>query len=987
MIGIQKRKEKIIKNSFILLFFFLFFLLSVTCSLSFSGKDFPQIQDGYLDLSVWSNYSRSKFNLNGRWECYWGDFLEYQDFYNNTIPQKTYLPVPGLWKGNAIQGKDLTDEGFCTYRLHIDLPRKSNQLGLRVKAIFSSYRLFVNDKLIIESGIPGKTEETTSRKTVPKTIFFDVQEPVDLIIHVSNFGMEQGGIIDPIMFGTQASILQDRELNLGYELFLIGGAFIIGLYHLIFSLGKKREKSSFFFGLATLSASIRIFLHTEHFILVLWPDFPWEILIRLEILSYYSTVTLFILYVYYLFPDEIWKYFPGIFLIIHICAALTLFLSYEIFNTILTFMYIPVSFASLYIFYIIARAIIHKQQGAIVFFTGFIILFITVINDILYAQEIILTRHIFSSGLFIFIFCQAILLNNRFSDTFSKIKKLSENLNTLLEKRKKYSEELEEEVALRTSDLSETNRALIRTMEDVNRANQAKSIFLANMSHELRTPLNAILGFAEIIEKQGDQENFHKYSRMIVKESEKLLTLINQILDISKIEAGKLEIEYIPFHLTDLLSSISSFYGLMAEEAGLTFDMIIQGTIPDYIRGDPLRLRQILVNLIGNAVKFTHQGSITVIIENYEKKSDQSVILKFQIIDTGIGIPEEKREVIFQKFEQGESYVTKKYGGSGLGITLAKQFTELMGGEIGVKSEVGKGSVFWFTIPFELSSEKEQNELKRGSVQLLPSQIYATILVVEDYPANQQVVTVHLSHTGCLVLIADNGKKAIELLQEKSCDLILMDIQMPVMDGYETTSHIRNDLKMEDIPIIGLTAHAFEYERKHCIDAGMNDVLVKPFQKKQLIEKVTYWLLHYSKFDKNNIIYKEEQVEKKEETKTVTDNILLPVNMNQIKVEFAGDIAFFFKILLTFLTNLNEQLPLLQIAIDNKEKDKITFEAHRIRGAASNLRAEKLSLIATDIEEIGKAEVWADLPVKIKELKSEVLRLWQFYKDWEKETT
>lgn len=985
MRGKQKRKEKKLKDSCILLFLFIFvFFLSAACTTSSPGKKYPRIIDGYLDLSSWDNDTRTKFPLNGRWEWYWGEFLEYKDFISNTIPvEKSYLHVPGFWKGNTIRGKKLSDEGFCTYRLHIDLPQKPDQLGIRVKAIYSCYRLFVNDRLLIENGKPGKTKETSLRRVAPETVYFDVQGPMDLIIHVSNFGMEQGGVIDSILFGKQASILQDRELHLGYELFLIGGTLIIGLYHLIFSLGKQRERSSLFFGLVANASAIRIFLHAELFILVLLPDFPWEILIRLQILTYYIALPLFILYVYYLFPDDTWKYFPRIFLILHICGALTLIFPYKIIDIILVFMFIPIGFASLYIFYIIVRAVLHKRHGSVVFAVGYFILFLTVINDVLYAQEIIFTRHIFSFGLFIFIFCQAILLNFRFSDTFVKIKKLSENLNTLLEKRKKYAEELEEEVALRTSDLSEVNRALVRTMEDVNRANQAKSIFLANMSHELRTPLNAILGFAEIIEKQGDQENFHKYSRMIVKESEKLLTLINQILDISKIEAGKLEIECIPFYLTDLLTSISSFYGLLAEESGLSFDMEIEGNIPDYLRGDPLRLRQILVNLIGNAVKFTHQGGITVIIENYEKKSDHSMVLKFQIIDTGIGIPEEKHDVIFQKFEQGESYVTKKYGGSGLGITLAKQFVELMGGEIGVKSEVGKGSVFWFKIPFELSSEKEQNELKKGSVQLLPSQIHATILVVEDYPANQQVVMVHLSHVGCQVLIAENGKKAIELLKDNSCDLILMDIQMPVMDGYEATFHIRNNLELGDIPIIGLTAHAFEYERKHCIDTGMDDVLVKPFQKKQLIEKVTYWLLHYNKFDKSNIIYKKEKKEKSKQNNTITETILSPINLNQVKVEFEGDIKFFYKILLTFLTNLNEQLPLLQAAIDNQQKDKVSFEAHRIRGAAFNLRAHKLALIATDIEQMGKAEVWAEIPVKLKELKTEVLRLWHFYKDWE----
>jgi len=329
--------------------------------------------------------------------------------------------------------------------------------------------------------------------------------------------------------------------------------------------------------------------------------------------------------------------------------------------------------------------------------------------------------------------------------------------------------------------------------------------------------------------------------------------MINDLLDISKIEAGKLELDYKPFKLRNLMDLINTTFSLSAKNKGLSYSCEISNKIPEYLIGDELRIRQILVNLISNAIKFTIKGFIKISIEIMDREIGKVKIL-FKVTDSGVGILEDKQKLLFQNFVQIKNKNIKA-GGTGLGTAISKQLVEMMNGKIGVQSKDGEGSIFWFTIGFNIPKESKHvlNKTEEGKNLIIDDIIKkSVILLAEDYPINQKIVMSHLESLGCSVIIAVNGIEAIEILKNNNVDLVLMDVQMPEMDGCEATQIIRNDLNLISIPIIAMTANAFAEDLKRYYNYGMNDIIVKPFTKKIFLEKVIEWLLKTKSEDKNN---------------------------------------------------------------------------------------------------------------------------------------
>ncbi|MCW5912188.1 MAG: response regulator [Cyclobacteriaceae bacterium] len=371
--------------------------------------------------------------------------------------------------------------------------------------------------------------------------------------------------------------------------------------------------------------------------------------------------------------------------------------------------------------------------------------------------------------------------------------------------------------------------------EELLRAQKAKEQFLANISHEIRTPINGIAGMAGLLSQNPSHEERKTYLNAIKSAADNLKVIINDILDLASIESGKLQLEKIGFNLNDLLHSLIDTFSMQAKEKQINLTYSLEKEANRVFTGDPVRLNQILINLISNAVKFTHAGSIQIRVQAQKQKADYYK-LRFDISDTGIGIPKDKLQTIFESFSQADASVTRKYGGTGLGLTIVKQLVELQGGSIFVSSKENTGSTFTFYLPYK-AGKTATKSIKPNTYQPKSKEPfkYHSILLVEDNDINRLYASSILKMWGCHFETAENGVVALEKIRNHSFDAILMDVQMPVMDGLETTKAIRQgDLKKRNVLIIALTANATQQDYQKCLDAGMNDCITKPFTQQDL---------------------------------------------------------------------------------------------------------------------------------------------------------
>jgi len=525
------------------------------------------------------------------------------------------------------------------------------------------------------------------------------------------------------------------------------------------------------------------------------------------------------------------------------------------------------------------------------------------------------------------------------------------------------TERKQAEEALRQSkeDLERVNEQLVRSAEHANQmakeaieANEAKGHFLTNMSHEIRTPMNAITGFSGILAEEKMTKNQKEYVELIRQSSEHLLDMINDILDFSKADVGKLELKEGVFFPSKVIDAVESLMRPEAEKKGLKFEVVRCGDLPARIRGDASRLRQCLVNLVENAVKFTDKGHVQIKVSP-ERKDGKSFI-RFDVEDTGIGIPADKTEKIFESFVQLDATTSRKYGGAGLGLTITRQLVKLFGGELTLISELGKGSVFSLLVPTNIDIYSETRiEVTDSPAQgyqnaaiAEPAKFSGRILVAEDVITNQKLMNHLLGKMGLEVVMVDDGNKAVQKAASQSFDIIFMDIQMPNMDGYEATKAIRKEgIKT---PIVALTAHAMYGDEQKCIEAGCDDYLSKPLMYTKLVKTIAKYLGGAVSTKSDDLAEKSDNSKNnRKDADMVKDTDEVVVDWTKIT---AGglDEQIIKEVLPTYLEESRTHLQGLASAVNTSNANDVKLHAHAMKGAGRNLGVARLSEVAGQLE-------------------------------------
>nr|WP_320048714.1 response regulator [uncultured Desulfuromonas sp.] len=799
--------------------------------------DVPEARQGTFNLRDWNFVQQGAIPLNGQWDFYWDRLLTPADFKGDGAPEQTgVLDLPTLWQGKSINGVVQGKTGMATLRLTVQVDTDQPLLALEITSMTAAFRLWLNDRLLVEQGVVASNNQDECPAFGRKTVSFQpAGDSFDLTLQLSNHNLIGGVASHPrLLLGDAVQLSAAAETQRRHAAILLCVSLFMVVYHLALFLFYRRDRSTLYFalfcslwllnGLVTYVSSWLLSFTEIH-------NLVW-IAYRCDLISYYLTIPLLVLFLRSMFRDEMPATMPRLALIPALGFSGYVLLPdsvglnplqgsspqlYHLFSVLFI----------LWSAYGLIKAWRHKRSGAALILVGFILMTMVGVNDMLFDIKAINTGFFMPFGMLLFIVFQALALAQRFSSAFVTTERLSVELQ-------------EKNIALSHMD-------------------QLKDEFLANTSHELRTPLAGIIGISEslLAGSSGELSASARHNvQMVVSSSQRLTSLINDILDFTRLRNSDLPLNLKRVDVRAIADLVLSLLAPMAQAKQLVLVNEVPQGLP-CVRADEDRLQQIFYNLLGNAIKFSDQGRIRI---TAQPRGDA---LQLSVHDQGIGIDPQSLKSIFEPFEQADSGAERARQGSGLGLAITRNLVQLHGGELSVESQPGHGSVFRFTLPqcHATSGIGTANASQRIALpEILPDlhvlspditanskeegdtcgsrQVSGRILVVDDEPVNLQVLVnqLHLEHYH--VRVAESGEQALRLIAEETPDLILLDIMMPHMTGYEVCQRLRQNHSAAQLPVIMLTARSRVADIVCGFECGANDYVAKPFSREELMARV-----------------------------------------------------------------------------------------------------------------------------------------------------
>ena len=757
----------------------------------------PRVATGVIDLRK-IDFNSTTVTLNGEWSFWWKQLLLPEQLHSHT---PSFAQFPSLWNDMEVNGEKLTSKGYATYACTILMPATKPPIGIQLHHVYSSYKLYANGSLLTSNGSPANTAEAAIPFWTTRTITLPATDTIQLVLHVSNFYHARGGINKPVIVGSRDKVLRRYYIDVAYDLVLAGCLFMGGLFFFgLFTFG-RHDKTILFFSLFCMVYSYRM-IGTELYILhALFPTLNWFVTLKLEYLTLVTSIGLFGKYTLLLYPKDGHPFMMK--MLIACCAlygALILLTSPDVYTTLL-FYFLLICFVYIaYGIFIYLNAYRHKRSGSLYALMSSAVMFlIFLVISLKYFGIVDPSKGWIFGGYIAFFFLQSMVLSHRFSE---KLKK---------------------------------------SARDAEHALHAKSVFLSNMSHEIRTPLNSVIGMSHLIHRNKPRPDQEKNLEVLMFAADNLLSIVNNILDYNKIESGKIQFEKIPMDLPAIARNIIAGLQTLADEKRILLHAHIDARLNRKVIGDPTRTSQVMNNLLHNAIKFTKSGSVVLELR-VEELHDHDISIAFVVTDTGIGIEPDKQQLIFDRFTQADTSTSRRYGGTGLGLAICHKILALQGVQLKLKSEPGKGSCFYFTQDFLLLEDKVNDLHKATRAMPEHSKPFKGIwiLLVEDNPMNVLVAQTFLERCGAHIDVATNGREALDKFNNKKHRLVLMDLDMPEMDGYEATRRLR--LKGETLPVIALTASVPNEVEKEVYAAGLTNIIVKPFNPDDLFRVLLQYM-------------------------------------------------------------------------------------------------------------------------------------------------